>query len=109
MNEPSVKQGTAMILFKREYDSAGVLRRLQFKLDGTTVAQLRPHQERRLDVPAGVYVLQVKMDWATSEPMQISLAPGSTLRVTGAIDFSMIIKVFTQPRTALGLAVSYQP
>ncbi|MBW9204588.1 DUF4399 domain-containing protein [Mumia sp. zg.B17] len=98
----------ATLVLRRGYDSGGALRRLSFRLDNDVVARLRPNREVRIEVPAGEHTLQVAMDWATSEPMSVLIEEDETVCVLGAIQFSMILKVFYRPRTALKLVVTRQ-
>jgi hypothetical protein len=49
-------------------------------LDGQEVGRVKRGESVSFDAAPGAHQLQMKIDWATSEPLDIQVAPGQDLR-----------------------------
>ncbi|GAB2585371.1 hypothetical protein Aab01nite_52960 [Paractinoplanes abujensis] len=92
-----------VLTFVRAPDAAALARRMTFLLDGRPVARLKRGESVRVTVPAGRHVVQARMDWLRSRPLDLTLGEAETLSVTGALtEHSMTFTgAFLRPSTAL--------
>jgi hypothetical protein len=54
------------------------LRAYAVLIDGVGSGEVRAGDERRIEVSPGSHVVQGKIDWASSNPIQVEIAPGAT-------------------------------
>jgi YD repeat-containing protein len=96
------------IQLTRTHDAGGIFRRMTFHLDGRAVARLRRGQSRLIEVPAGMHVVTVSMDWLRSDPLRLVLTEESSISLSGALTESSVTftKFFLKPQNALELIVN---
>jgi hypothetical protein len=90
------------------YDTGAFLRRLSFRVDGRRVARVRRGRPARVEVPAGIHVVQARMDWLRSAPLELDLAADATVSVTGGFTERALTATgfLLSPGTALELQVT---
>jgi hypothetical protein len=93
----------ARLVVSRPDDSAGLLREALIHVDGSVAARLRPGRSATLDLAPGPHVVQAAMDWTTSAPVQVDVAPGATVHLEVSLPWSALWRSFTSPRTAMTL------
>jgi hypothetical protein len=81
---------------------------MTFWVDGQRVAQLRQRRTARIEVAMGTHVVQARMDWQRSAPLEIKLSEEASVSVTGSLtEHSMTLTgMVLRPRTALELRVT---
>ncbi len=90
---------------RRDQDVGGIARRMEFWVDGQRVARLRRGATARIEVAVGTRVVQARMDWLSSAPLELSMSTGTSRTVTGALTAHSITftGTFLRPGTALEL------
>lgn len=91
------------LLLRREQDGAGVFRKMKVTLDGEVVARLRPGAQVEVDVPPGPHGVQARMDWASSEVVQVTSDGDSRHCVAVGYRLSSFYATFFRPGTAIDI------
>lgn len=91
----------ASIVFHRPADGGGLFRRLTVELDGQKAAALKYNSEQTIEVAPGTHVVQGRMDWTTSVPLEVQVLEGQTIRVEVTLPASAIIGMIRNPSSAL--------
>ena len=91
----------AAICFTRPADGGGLFRRLTVEIGGRKASALKYNSEQTVEVAPGTHVVQARMDWTTSESIQIEVSEGQTVRVEASLPASAIIGMMKNPSSAL--------
>ena len=98
----------AWIGLSRTMDVGAIARRMTFHVDGKPVARLRRGESAHCEATPGIHVVQARMDWLRSSPLELKLDDDMSLTVTGALtEYSMTFAgMFLKPGSALNLRVA---
>lgn len=77
-----IKSGIVIV---RANDCVGVLRKMKVLIDGQDAGAIRYGGELELPLPSGIYSVQVAMDWCISEPCQVQICEGQTVKLEGGL------------------------
>lgn len=86
---------------RREQDGGGSMRDIIVTMDGQEVGRLGQGKEDLVSVDAGQHVVQARMDWATSLPLDVDVAVEREAVVSVALPGSAIWRSFITPSRAL--------
>jgi len=76
-------------------------REIVVDVDGKESARLAQGAEVRIDVTPGHHLVQARMDWCASPPLDVVIAGGQPAVVELALPFSSAWRAFTAPKRAL--------
>ncbi len=86
---------------RRGQDGGGSMRDIIVTVDGREVARLRQGKEAVVSVDAGHRVVQARMDWAASLPLDVDVQAEREAVVSVALPGSAIWRSFITPGRAL--------
>jgi hypothetical protein len=79
---PSARSARGVIQVTRvRLSSRDRFRSYPFFIDGRRVGSLRRGETERYQVIPGPHVVMIKVDWAGSAPLDVSVQPGETVRL----------------------------
>lgn len=108
--EPATIAASAVswIELTREPDVGAIAHRMTFHVDGRPVARLRRGDTARIEVTPGLHVVQARMDWLRSPPLQVNVGDDASTAVTGGLTehSTTFTGMFLQPRNALQLHIT---
>ena len=89
-------------------EDAGAVDRMTFEVDGWPVARLQRGESTSVAVAPGTHLLQVRLDWLSSAPVEVHVPDGALVRATGALtaDSLGVTGAYITPETALNLHVA---
>lgn len=93
------------ILIQREHDAGAWLRRVRVYIDDRKVAALRPGADATMTLTEGKHVLQAKLDWISSDRIELDCSAVGRMRITIAIGADAYVKTWTSPKTAIGVKI----
>jgi hypothetical protein len=71
----------AQLIITRPDQFANLLRTYKILLNGQQVTRLVNNKTNTITLSAGVYTIQAKIDWTTSQPLQFTLAEQDKLHL----------------------------
>jgi hypothetical protein len=95
----------SQIELARPDDAGDAADRMTFEVDGWPVARLHRGESTSVPVDPGVHLLQLRLDWLSSAPVEVEVADGARVRVLGRQAAGLTGSYIT-PETALELQVS---
>jgi hypothetical protein len=87
----------------RPQDLGAVLRKMEVRVDGEVAASLRPRQSQIVELEPGSHVVQARLDWASSTPLVLTLAPNEHGVVEVAVSARSYWAWFVRPRSSLAI------
>ncbi|MEV6306601.1 hypothetical protein AB0M02_44895 [Actinoplanes sp. NPDC051861] len=92
----------------RPEDAGATPDRMTFEVDGWPVARLQPGESTSIQVAPGPHLLQIRLDWLSSAPMEINVPTNARIRATGTLteDSLNVTGAYITPETALNLHVA---
>lgn len=69
------------LIIKRNSEWANKLRTFDLYLNGTKVSEINDNELISIDIPEGKYILEAKIDWCSSKPLNFQLAEGEHKRI----------------------------
>lgn len=87
----------------RRADYFGFFRRMLIEVDGKVSARLRPDQEQTVTVTAGRHVLQARMDWTTSKPIELDVGDDDNAEFETALPMRALLDMIIRPGSAVVL------
>jgi hypothetical protein len=96
------------LLIRRQPGSSSTLRAFRVLVDGNKVGRVRQGGELAVDVEPGTHVVQIKIDWAGSKPLEVTAGPGEVIRlVCETAPFAKgLASIFRQPSEYIKLSAS---
>jgi hypothetical protein len=101
---------TSQVVKRRQRGSSSTFRAFRVLVDGNQVGKLRQGDELPVDVEPGTHAVQIKIDWAGSEPLKVTAGPGEVIGlVCQPAPFAKgLASIFRQPLAYIELRASDQ-
>ena len=96
------------VAVRREPGSSSILRAFRVLVDGKEVGRLRRDGELGVDVEPGTHAVQIRIDWAGSKPLEVTVGPGEVVRLVcePAPFIQGLISIFRAPSEYIQLRAS---
>jgi len=93
----------ATIRVRRDTRFYARARALSVLVDGEEAGKVRHGESCDIEVPAGVHEVQMKLDWGTSPPLEVSAADGAPVRLLAGVSTGLIGATFKAIRSPKSL------